>query len=104
MTLYQIKLCICQLAYDLNKSKAWNVFDDYVLRYGGNIFYDSILSNTFYDAIQTQLTHKQLFELMTELLDKYSRAEVVEIMRQITGTREYHTLLTDMYNKRVVGL
>ena len=104
MTLYEIKLALCQLAYDLTYSKTWKQFDDYVLRYGVNIFCDSVFSDGFYSSIETKLTHKQLFELMSTLFERYERYEVVEIIHSIPGTREYHTLLSDMMNNCVVGL
>ena len=104
MTLYQIKLALCQLAYDIQSQDTWDEFSDNIRRYGINIFYDRVLTARFTNEVRTEMDDRIMFELFTILFERYSRDEVVELFRFTTKTSDYHYLQDDLARHCVVGL
>lgn len=103
MTLYEFKVNVCRVAYDLNVKKAWKIFDEFVTRYGANLMYDAMLFDDFYVAVCKDVEKSKFYDVMDMLFNRLRRADLIEFMHQVTGSREYHTLLDDMANNRVVG-
>ena len=104
MTLYQIKLALMQLAYDIQSQDTWDEFSDNIKRYGINIFYDRVLIARFTNEIRTEMDDRIMFELFTVLFERYSRDEVVDLFRFTTKTNEYLFMQDDLANHSVVGL
>ena len=104
MTLYQIKLALMQLAYDIQSQDTWDEFSDNIKRYGINIFYDRVLIARFTNEIRTEMDDRIMFELFTILFERYSRDEVVDLFRFTTKTHEYLFMQDDLANHSVVGL
>ena len=96
MKLDEFKQAVCQLAYDISSRHVWHEFDDYVLRYGANLCYDAMLFDDFYVAISTQLDKPKFYDVMDHMFQKLRRADVVEFMRAVSGSREYHNMLSSM--------
>lgn len=104
MTLYEFKLAVCQMAYDIGTNKTWRTFDDYVLRYGSNLTCDAMLFDDFYNGTKISIDKPKCYDAMDMLFQRMKRPNVVEFMRQVQGSREYHTLLDNMVAHTVVGL
>ena len=81
MTLYDLRMTLCQLAHDLKTNDTWQQFSDNVLRYGINIFYDRVLLARFLGETQTSVDDRVLFDVMTTLSERYSRQEIVNLVR-----------------------
>jgi len=81
MTLYDLRMTLCQLAQDLKTNDTWQQFTDNILRYGINVFYDRVLLARFLGEIQTTVDDRVLFDVFTDLTDKYSRQEIVNLVR-----------------------
>ena len=81
MTLYDLRMTLCQLAQDLKTNDTWQQFTDNMLRYGINVFYDRVLLARFLGEIQTTVDDRVLFDVFTDLTNKYSRQEIVNLVR-----------------------
>ena len=104
MTLYQIKLALMQLAYDIQSQDTWEEFSDNIRRYGINIFYDRVLIARFTNEIRTEMDDRIMFELFTVLFKRYSREEVIDLFKFTVHTNEYQFMHDDLANHSVVGL
>lgn len=104
MTLYQIKLALMQLAYDIQSQNTWEEFSDNIKRYGINIFYDRVLIARFTNEIRTEMDDRIMFELFNLLFKRYSREEVIDLFRFTVHTKEYQFMQDDLANHSVVGL
>ena len=104
MTLYQIKLALMQLAYDIQSQDTWDEFSDNIRRYGINIFYDRVLTARFTNEVRTEMDDRIMFELFTVLFERYTRQEVVDLFRFTTKTHEYQFMQDDLAKHCVVGL
>ena len=104
MTLYEIKLALCQLAYDIQSQDTWDEFSDNIRRYGINIFYDRVLTARFTNEVRTEMDDRIMFELFTILFERYTRQEVIDLFKFTVHTDEYHYLQDDLANHSVVGL
>lgn len=104
MTPYQIKLALCQLAYDIQSQDTWDEFSDNIRRYGINIFYDTVLTARFTNEVRTEMDDRIMFELFTVLFERYSRDEVVDLFKFTVHTNEYQFMYDDLAQHNVVGL
>lgn len=104
MTLYQIKLALMQLAYDIQTQGTWEEFSDNIKRYGINIFYDRVLIARFTNEVRTEMDDRIMFELFTVLFKRYSRDEVVDLFKFTVHTNEYQFMYDDLAQHNVVGL
>lgn len=104
MTLYQIKLALMQLAYDIQTQGTWEEFSDNIRRYGINLFYDRVLIARFTNEIRTEMDDRIMFELFNLLFKRYSRDEVVDLFRFTVHTKEYQFMQDNLANHSVVGL
>ena len=104
MTLYQIKLALMQLAYDIQSQGTWEEFSDNIKRYGINIFYDRVLIARFTNEVRTEMDDRIMFELFNLLFKRYSRDEVVDLFKFTVHTNEYQFMQDDLANHSVVGL
>ena len=104
MTLYQIKLALMQLAYDIQTQGTWEEFSDNIKRYGINIFYDRVLIARFTNEVRTEMDDRIMFELFNLLFKRYSREEVIDLFKFTVHTNEYQFMQDDLANHSVVGL
>lgn len=104
MTLYQIKLALMQLAYDIQTQGTWEEFSDNIKRYGINIFYDRVLIARFTNEVRTEMDDRIMFELFTVLFKRYSRQEVIDLFKFTVHTNEYQFMQDDLAQHNVVGL
>ena len=104
MTLYQIKLALMQLAYDIQSQGTWEEFSDNIKSYGINIFYDRVLIARFTNEVRTEMDDRIMFELFTVLFKRYSRQEVIDLFKFTVNTNEYQFMQDDLANHSVVGL
>lgn len=104
MTLYQIKLALMQLAYDIQTQGTWEEFSDNIRRYGINLFYDRVLIARFTNEVRTEMDDRIMFELFTVLFKRYSRQEVIDLFKFTVNTNEYQFMQDDLANHSVVGL
>lgn len=104
MTLYQIKLALMQLAYDIQSQGTWEEFSDNIRRYGINLFYDRVLIARFTNEIRTEMDDRIMFEMFTLLFERYSRQEVIDLFKFTVHTNEYQFMQDDLANHSVVGL
>ena len=104
MTLYQIKLALMQLAYDIQTQGTWEEFSDNIRLYGINLFYDRVLIARFTNEIITEMDDRIMFELFNLLFKRYSRDEVVDLFRFTVHTKEYQFMQDNLANHSVVGL
>lgn len=104
MTLYQIKLALMQLAYDIQSHGTWDEFSDNIRRYGINLFYDRVLIARFTNEIRTEMDDRIMFEMFTVLFERYSRDEVVDLFKFTVHTKEYQFMQDNLANHSVVGL
>ena len=104
MTLYQIKLALMQLAYDIQAQGTWEEFSDNIKRYGINIFYDRVLIARFTNEVRTEMDDRIMFELFTVLFKRYSRQEVIDLFKFTVHTNEYQFMQDDLAQHNVVGL
>ena len=104
MTLYQIKLALMQLAYDIQSQGTWEEFSDNIRRYGINLFYDRVLIARFTNEVRTEMDDRIMFELFTVLFKRYSREEVIDLFKFTVHTNEYQFMQDDLAQHNVVGL
>ncbi len=104
MTLYQIKLALMQLAYDIQTQGTWEEFSDNIRRYGINLFYDRVLIARFTNEVRTEMDDRIMFELFTVLFKRYSRQEVIDLFKFTVHTNEYQFMQDNLAKHSVVGL